>query len=107
MGRVQAARVAAQVHLDTVVRIQRPATDDLPTLDVKVWASVTEGGELAINRAGSLALPKATLTIRYEQRFTDVDERRLFVTLPDAGRETVTNVVSIGRERFLKLEVDY
>ena len=54
MGRVQAARVAASVNLDQVVRIQRLPDSDTPVLDVMVWAAVTEGGELAINRAGTL-----------------------------------------------------
>ena len=46
--------------------------------------------------------------IRWEKRFTDLDSRRMYVTLPSTGsREQVTNVTSIGRARYLQLEVAY
>ena len=121
MGRREAARTEQRIHLDRRVKLCKFGGDVDPVSGRRefsesavVWAAVESGrSELDITRTGTtLKLPSAVV-VRWETIWESLATGRIYVAfdtgLPDEDANTaslVTNLVQIGRGRFLRLELD-
>ena len=114
MGRREARGVEDRIHLDTLVRIRvYTARSDVtgehngpPTTDETVWAAV-ESGRSTLNvdrQATVLTFPQA-YAVRWDSRWDSLEGKRVTLTVEGDREDDVTDILRIGRRRFLRLEV--
>ena len=121
MGRQQARGVEDRIQFDQLVRLEKYGGERSGVTGLRaksfegiVWAAISSGAsELDIGSERTTLLASASVTIRWDDQFSTLSTGRITLTLPEdldsfenSDRHTVTNVVRVGRRRFLKLEYD-
>ena len=117
MGYRQAQRLQDRVNLDRIVRIRRFTTISSvtgnyigpATTDEQVWCLRRDTEtELNIGSDGTVLVFPSTIIVRWDARLESLSGQRVTVTYPEDPSEQhdITNAEPIGRQRFLRLEVE-